>query len=180
MPFHDSPTDEAQMAQYFEFAALPLYKYALKITHDPQKAEDAVQGTFAEMIHYFDKIRGFSNDRFLAYAKRELTHQCAEMFRKPEEAALYDNMASEEPPELESVIDFVERKATREEIRICLKKMHPRYLQVLQLRYYENCNSQQIGEIMHLSPNHVRVLLTRARSQLKRIYQKEILEKEKK
>lgn len=177
MSFHDDPSDEVYMTHYFEFAALYLYKYALKLLQDQRMAEDAVQGTFAEMIRYFDRIRGFTDQQFLAYAKRELEHQCAKLLRHQKMTVVTDDFPEWSNPSEEPVIDFVERKATQQELHQCLRKMSPHYRQVLHLYYFENQTSEQIGQFMHLSPGYARMLLTRARTQLKQIYQKEILDK---
>ena len=63
-----------------------------------------------------------------------------------------------------AVVDFVERELTREELRSCIRELPPRYREVLRLKYFENCTSEQIGRAMGLPANQVRVLLTRART----------------
>ena len=178
MPFHDRDQDEALMTQFFSYAALPLYKYALKLLGDPTLAEDAVQTTFTQLLQYFDNIRNFSNERFLGYARKVLLHQCAAIAKQQDKYATTEDLDQNQPDPTEPVIDFVERRATREELRLCIEKLSPRYRLVLYLKYFENRSGEEIGTIMGLKPSNVRTLLTRARTQLKQIYQQEILGEE--
>ena len=178
MPFRDYPTDEAEMERFFRFAAIHLYKYAWHLLKDPVQAEDVVQSTYAAMIQYFDKIRGFDNKRFLAYAKKEIGHQCGLLHKKQERIVLEEDLPSGGDVPQAAVVDFVERELTREELRSCIRELPPRYREVLRLKYFENCTSEQIGRAMGLPANQVRVLLTRARTRLKQIYQRRIRGKE--
>lgn len=175
MPFHDRDHDEALMTQFFNYAASPLYKYALKLLADPTLAEDAVQATFMQLLKYFDNIRAFSNERFLGYARKVLLHQCAVLAKQQDEFSVDDDLCENKADPTESVIDFVERKATREDIRFCIEKLSPRYRFILYLKYFENKSCEDISAIMGLKESNVRTLLTRARAQLKQIYIREIL-----
>lgn len=175
MPFHDRERDEELMAQFFSYAALPLYKYALKLLGNPTWAEDAVQATFTQLIQYFDHIRTFDNDRFLGYARKALLHQCAAIAKLQDKCPPTENIGQNEPDLSEPIIDFVERRATREEIRLCIQKLSPRYRMILYLKYFENRSSEEICSLMGLKESTARTLLTRARAQLKRIYLKDIL-----
>lgn len=174
MPFRDWKQDEELMTQFFNYAALPLYKYALKLLGDPPLAEDAVQATFTQLLQYFDRIRSFSNERFLGYARRVLLHQCATIAKQQGKFYSDETLEQNEPDPDEPIVDFVERRATREEIRLCIEKLSPRYRFVIYLKYFENCSSHEIGDIMGLQESNVRALLTRARTQLKHIYSQEI------
>lgn len=176
MSFRDWKQDEELMTQFFTYAALPLYKYALKLMGDPSLAEDAVQATFTQLLQYFDKIRTFSNERFLGYARKVLLHQCAAIAKQQGKFCTNENLEKNEPDQEETIIDFVERRATRDEIRHCIKKLSPRYRFIIYLKYFENRSSHEISEIMGLQESNVRTLLTRARTQLKQIYSQEFLE----
>lgn len=175
MSFRDWNQDEELMTQFFNYSALPLYKYALKLLGDPSLAEDAVQATFTQLLQYFDNIRNFSNERFLSYARKVLLHQCAAIAKQQGKFYTDEDLEQHEPDPGEPVVDFLERRATREEIRLCIKKLLPRYRFVLYLKYFENRSSEEIGKLMGLKESHVRTLLTRARAQLKRIYSQDIL-----
>lgn len=178
MPFHDREQDEELMAQFFSYAALPLYKYAMKLLGNPTWAEDAVQATFTQLIQYFDHIRSFDNNRFLGYARRVLLHQCAAIAKQQDKFPPTEDVGQNEPDPSEPVIDFVERRATREEIRRCIEKLSPRYRMILYLKYFENRSGEEICSIMGLKDSNARTLLTRARAQLKQIYLHEILGKD--
>lgn len=180
MPFHDRELDEELMAQFFKYAALPLYKYALKLLSNPTWAEDAVQATFAQLIQYFDHIRTFDNNRFLGYARKVLLHQCAAIAKQQDKFFPTEDAGQNEPDPGEPVIDFVERRATREEIRHCIQKLCPRYRIILYLKYFENRSCEEIGTLMDLRESNVRTLLCRARAQLKQIYSSDILGKDSK
>lgn len=175
MPFRDWKQDEELMTQFFNYAALPLYKYALKLLGDSSLAEDAVQATFTQLLQYFDKIRTFSNERFLGYSRKVLLHQCATITKDQGKFFSDENLEQSKADPEELIVDFVERRATLEEIRCCIKKLFPRYRFVIYLKYFENRSSHEIGEIMGLQESNVRTLLTRARTQLKQIYSQEIL-----
>ena len=175
MSFRDWKQDEELMINFFNYAALPLYKYAVKLLEDPSLAEDAVQATFSQLLHYFDKVRTFSNERFLGYARKVLLHQCVAIAKQQGRLCFDEILDQTEPDSEEYIVDIVERKASREEIRCCIKKLSPRYRFIIYLKYFENRSSHEISEIMGVQESNVRTLLTRARTQLKQIYSREIL-----
>ena len=175
MPFHDRDHDEELMTQFFSYAALPLYKYALKLLGNPTYAENAVQATFMQLLQYFDNIRTFSNERFLGYARKVLLHQCAAIAKHQDKFPATEDLGQNEPDSTEPIVDFIERRATREEIRLCIEKLSPRYRFILYLKYFENRSCDEISTIMGLKESNVRTLLTRARAQLKQIYMRDIL-----
>ena len=174
MPFRDCATDEEQLTCFFQHAALPLYKYALHLTRSVSLAEDAVQATFTQLVQYYDRVRGFDEGRLLAYAKKVLAHQCGLLIKRQNMVVLLEEVSPRAAPQ-EPVVDFVERQATRAELLHCIERLKPRYRRILHMKYFENLSSEQIGRELGLPANQARVLLTRARGELKRIYQQEIL-----
>lgn len=180
MPFHDSATDETKMTEFFQYAALPLYKYAMLLLEDHDLAQDAVQNTFTALVRYYDQVRDFEQERLLRYAKRILEHECGFVGKQQDSLVLTQDLAVEDPQAEEPFIDFVERKVTREEVRRCIRKMMPRYRKVLHMRYFENRSNEELAAELNLPVNSTRTVLTRARMQLKKIYQEEILDREEK
>ena len=172
MPFRDCAADEEHLTCFFQHAALPLYKYALHLTRSVSLAEDAVQATFTQLVQYYDRVRGFDEGRLLAYAKKVLVHQCGLLIKNM--VVLLEEVSPRAAPQ-EPVVDFVERQATRAELLYCIERLKPRYRRILHMKYFENLSSEQIGRELGLPANQARVLLTRARGELKRIYQREIL-----
>lgn len=120
-------------------------------------------------------IRTFSNERFLGYARKALLHQCAAIAKQQDKFPATEDLGKNEPDPAEPIVDFVERRATREEIRLCIEKLSPRYRFILYLKYFENRSCDEVGAIMGLKESNVRTLLTRARAQLKLIYMRDIL-----
>lgn len=173
MPFRDFSSDERDMTRYFEYSAIPLYKYALKLSDDPQIAEDIVQNTFMKLIRYFDNVRGFSNERFFLYAKRVLVHEFGAELKIKSTISLITDMDMIQ--DKEENIDFIDAILTRDEIKRCINQLNPKYKIIVYLRYFENKTSTQIGQILNIPDNHVRTILSRARNELKRKY-KEIKE----
>ena len=103
-----------------------------------------------------------------------LVHQCGLLIKRQNMVVLLEEVSPRAAPQ-EPVVDFVERQATRAELLYCIERLKPRYRRILHMKYFENLSSEQIGRELGLPANQARVLLTRARGELKRIYQREIL-----
>ena len=52
--------------------------------------------------------------------------------------------------------------------RMFLKKLSKKYNAVLYLFYYEGYSTKEMAELLHIKENNVRVLLNRARNQLRK------------
>lgn len=61
----------------------------------------------------------------------------------------------------------------KEDLSYALNKLSKKYRAVLHLFYYEDLTTKQIAEFMQINEGNVRMLLTRARRELKKILEKE-------
>ncbi|MFR5875768.1 MAG: RNA polymerase sigma factor [Eubacterium sp.] len=61
----------------------------------------------------------------------------------------------------------------KEDLSYALKKLSKKHRAVLHLFYYEDLTTKQIAKYMHINEGNVRMLLTRARRELKKILEKE-------
>ena len=66
--------------------------------------------------------------------------------------------------------DFVEKVQNKDQIERLLaklKEMNPTYQEILNLKYIAECTTEEIAEIMQISPNSVYVTIHRALNKLK-------------
>lgn len=70
--------------------------------------------------------------------------------------------------------DELIRMADQSAIRQCIAGLTGNYRLVLKMRYYDGADDDTISAVLGLQPGHVRMILTRARGKLRRLYLEEM------
>ena len=162
----------------FEAAAVPfvdaLYNTALRMTRNPQDAEDLVQETYLKAYKYYDKFTEGTN--FKAWLFRILKNTFINNYRKRQqeppqnafdeiEDAFESQVSSEsgsipnpEEDALENVLD--------EDVQRALDALPDEYRMVVLLADLEDFSYQEIAEILEIPVGTVMSRLYRARRRL--------------
>lgn len=165
-----------------------LYRYALLRLHDAQVAEDLVQETFLAALRQRDRFAGRSDER--TWMVGILKHKIIDHFRRvarelplngmdppgggnPTEFHQYGLLAgtwksAARPAEWSmDLSDGVERSEFRKILDRCLEALKPFLRQAFVLREMEELKTEEICNILEVSPTNLRVMLHRGRLRLR-------------
>lgn len=157
--------DSAMMIDFniYEFHE-PIYKYVLKLCHDPNLAETITADAFAAVIEKLS-VGNISNVR--SYLYQTAYHKVVDRSREDKHFAPLEIAVGEVNLFHESGVDFpdfqewVKRQLTQREYK------------VFALRVFEGMNVAETAEIMDMTRNNVRQRFHRARKKLMRAYAEE-------
>ena len=150
-----------------------VYNLALRMTGDPQDAEDMAQEAFLKAYRSLGDFRGES--RFSVWLYRVVSNVCLDFLRRrsrrpsvslTEEDDEGEELQRDVPDERFSPEALLERKLTREAVRAGLRELPEEQRQILLLREIEGLSYEEIGEILDLEPGTVKSRIFRARKRL--------------
>lgn len=133
-----------------------LLTLGMRMLGDRALAEDAVQETFAAAFAGLDGFRGEARVKTWLYTIFYRTALRMRALRRRETA-----VAELPPVGIASHAGTVE---TRLSVKEVLDRLPERDREVLVMAYWDDLTCQEIAEVMGLTPNHVKVLLFRARA----------------
>ena len=173
-----SATDEALLAraksgpngiaEVYDAYADRLFGFLLKRCGHKETAEDLVSRTFMKFIEALPKIewRGFSLGAWLyrAASNALIDHWRSASVRLDIDV---DPESWDLPSQAAHPAVAIDNKMEREKMIGVIKTLSPRDQQVLDLRFFGGCETQEIAAIIGVSPNHAAVLLYRALGHLR-------------
>lgn len=143
-----------------------VYRLAFARTGNRQDADEIYQEVF---LRYIRKQPVFQSDAHKKAWFLKVTVNCANsLFRSPWKRCT--------EPLNEALLSETEEEQPAPDLSMALKRLPPRYREVIHLFYYEELSAEEIGRILHRKPSTVRTQLTRARSILKDILKEESYE----
>lgn len=172
MPEMPKMPDNEFLRELFQNYKQMMFKTALGILHNSSDAEDVVQNAFLWIIDNLDRISQIPcNERGFYFAKIT-EHNAIDLLRKrnihpTEDIDEKDDLSSETDVE-----DGVLSKLTVEQIKSALQELSDRDYDLLYLYLFREMNHKEIGEIMGIPENNVRVYIQRARKRFIKILKK--------
>lgn len=141
-----------------------LRNFLFRYTRSREDAEDLTQDTFVKAfrnIHRYDSKYSFSTWLYTIARRTAYNH-----FRdsKPTEALEYDIAASADTPDVEA-----SREDEKSWVWLAAKKLKPDFHEALSLKYIDDLSIEEISKIMGKSQTNVKIILFRARNQLKKL-----------
>ncbi|MFC1744753.1 RNA polymerase sigma factor [Candidatus Riflebacteria bacterium] len=139
----------------FQRYARYLYTLAFRILKDPQLAEDAVQECMLSVFRSLNQFQGKSRFKTWLYT---ILYRASLKIKKKRAFEVQT-----------TVVDFngIDRRLSTTESRLDVKKIMDRLSEkeraVLIMAYWDDLSCNEIGEVMGLKGNHVKILLFRAR-----------------
>lgn len=143
-----------------------IYNYLFQMLRSEQDAEDVAQETFVKVYKHLQNFDGRARFTTWVYSIAKNTALNHLRSRKTHEPIEAHEAYLSNPPEK---IDVNER----ESIWTAARKLKPKMFEMLWLFYGEGFSVQEIAEISSMHPVSVRVLLYRARTALKKKYQRQ-------
>lgn len=150
-----------------------VYTLALRMTGDPQDAEDMSQEAFLKAYTSLDNFRGDS--KFSVWLYRIVSNVCLDFLRRQSRRpSLSLSMEDEEgeclqwdiPDESLSPEKLLEQKLTRESLRRGLAALPPQQREILLLREIQGLSYEEIGQALDLEAGTVKSRIFRARKRL--------------
>jgi RNA polymerase sigma-70 factor (ECF subfamily) len=162
--------DRAAFDRLFEEFSPAIFNYALRMVGDPDRAADITQDTFIKAYRKLDTLTDPSAARSWLY--RIATNTAFDEMRRRRHTAplpVEDDRPIEQPdggpgPETQVLSGLMDERINR-----ALLRLRPNHRQCLILSDVEDMSSVQIGEVMGMSQGAVRVLLCRARGEMRRL-----------
>ena len=133
-----------------------------------QDIEDLVQETFLKAFRHIDRYNPeykFSTWLYTVAIRLAISHYRA---NKPKDLSSIPNHISIDPEEI------VTRKDQSQKMWVLAKSLHSKQYEALWLRYMEDMAIKEIASVMNKTPVQVRVLLHRARLNLRKKLNKSI------
>lgn len=151
-------TLEQFFAKYYNDALL----YSLSLTRDKSNAEELVSIAFLKALHTADKdIRDFKS-WLLTVCRNTYISQCRKQSKQTE---LHEYFADDSEELIDQIIRDEEYRALYRAIGLLPKDQN----EVITLFYFENLPIRSISDIMGKKETYIKVLLYRARENLKKI-----------
>ncbi len=160
----DSRAMEKIYAMYYK----PMFNTAYRIINDFHFAEDIMQESFLKAFANLHRFEGRST--FGAWLKRIVVNESLNWLKKYKR---FDNQLQEEqiPEQIDREEDETEffHRVEPGKLLQALGRLKDNYRTILSLYYLEGYDYEEIMEIMGLSYQHARTMLSRAKNKLKKL-----------
>lgn len=170
MPRDGSDARKAEFDRIFTEYSAPIYNYALRMVGDPDRAADIAQDTFIKAYRKLDTLTDVSSTRSWLY--RIATNTAIDEMRRrrnvvplgADEDHPIEQADGGPGPETQVLSGLMDERISR-----ALLRLKPNHRQCLILSDVEDMSAVRIGEVMAMSSGAVRVLLCRARGEMRRL-----------
>lgn len=151
-----------------------LYSYALHLGFDEQTAMDAIHDVFYKLCVRHTSVKQIANLKF--YLFRSLKNRLIDIQRTSREYAgilsadsdIYENMPFRLNVSMEDeLIREEDRKEIRRKVEKVLNGLTDRQREIIYLRYIHEYDYEEIAQLMHISVESCRNLISRSMNRLK-------------
>jgi RNA polymerase sigma-70 factor (ECF subfamily) len=164
--------DEAAFTILYNHYFPKIYGYLFKRTGVKEITEDLVSETFLKIFTKLGEYedRGFS---FGAWVYRIATNKLVDYYRRTGRNKEMAVSAAEnfENPDF-SPLKEAERIQEKRKINAVLKKLPPRYQEIINLKYFAELETVEIARALKISPGNAGVLIHRALKSFAKEYKK--------
>ncbi|WP_068841600.1 RNA polymerase sigma factor [Flavobacterium chilense] len=152
-----------------------IYTLALKMIKNREEAEEVAQDTFIKIFNSLSKFKGDS--KFSTWIYKIAYNTCLDRLKKnkkEEQNISIDEFSSHLIKTMDNALSALEDKERKQTIQNCLNLLPSEENFLLTLFYFENQNLEEIGKIMSINANNVKVKLFRSRQKLAVILKKQL------
>jgi len=153
----------------FKIQVLPLqdklYSFALRFLGDSEDAKDAVQEVFVKLWKLRDSLDSYRS--LVAFAMTVTRNHCLDRIKAKRTIPIEDNKVYTSQIVNTTPGDILEKKDLAEIVRKIINELPENQRSVIHLRDIDGFDNQEIGEILKMDTNNVRVLLSRARKKVR-------------
>lgn len=170
----DKETQDFVERLYLDYAII-MWKYAYKILHDSQLADDTVHIAFENIINKSDLLTSLNIQKVKAYIMIMTRNTAYTISNKQKRinALDFDEIAYTQSDTYYSIEEIVADKAQFEILKKAMETIPLSYRDVITMKYQYDYDNKEIAEILGVKADSVRVILHRALNALK----KQLIEK---
>lgn len=147
-----------------------VFTVALRMLKHKEEAEEVAQDTFVKVYRSLGKFKGDS--KLSTWIYRIAYNTCLDRLKKNgrnlRDIAI-DEIEGYEIKDVDNALDGIMQSEKAELVRKCLEKLSPKDSALLTLFYLEEKNLNELGEILKMNQNSVKVGLFRARGRLAKV-----------
>lgn len=166
--------DQGALEQLIREASPGIYRFALRMTRSEEEARELTQETFLRMIRHLDRYDAtYSVNTWLYRIARNLCidrsrrlSRWRPVFRRERDEDEGDPMA-EQADEQENQLEGLLSQEMRQAVERGLRKLKPKYREVLVLFHFEELSYQDIAQVLQIPIGTVMNRIFRARQQLR-------------
>lgn len=171
--------DQGKAEKIYELYYGTMLYIANSILHEKHLAEDAISEAFIKIIDNLEKINTidcYQTRGFVVIIVRNISLDILRRQNRNKTTPIDDYaewLECEKTLFNDDSFDDITIKEAREEISAAISKLNKNYSDILYLKMNQEYSNEQIGEILGLSCDNVKMRLSRARKALKRELLKE-------
>ncbi len=160
--------DEAAFSELYDYFFPRVYQYILGKTKDEALSDELVSDTFIRMYRHLSQYEP-ERGAFSTWLFRIAQNVISKYYGRKEHAVLapWDDSFDFAAPEHETPEKQALTKERSEELRIAMGKLKERDRKILEMTYWLNMKSNEIGEVLGMAPSSVRAALKQAKERLR-------------
>ena len=168
-----------------------LYGYAMSRLHDPEASADCVQDTFMVGIQTLDRfdgsrdikfwLRGILRNKIVDQIRKSIKEQKVEIDAEDNcalESTDYNTSGSPNVPWQFNPRKHCDNNEFWEVFGECIQQVKATAREAFMLKFIEDQTTDQVCKKMNISPNHLSVLVHRARLELKLAFEEKWIGKD--
>ena len=171
----DDPEDQRKFEELYHKYRQMMYHIAYRILLNVEDAEDVVQMAFLRIMNHLDDIDEKNEQKTKSYMSIVAQNLAYDVYRKKkrdwEASFSYDEYETLIPDPNGQNFEDIDDGSEARRLAEAIKKLPPKYADVVRLTYVHEFSSEKVGEILGISSDTVRQRLVRARKKLKEMLQ---------
>jgi RNA polymerase sigma factor (sigma-70 family) len=152
-----------------------IFSLSLKMIKNREEAEEVAQDTFIKIYNSLNKFKGDS--KFSTWIYKIAYNTCLDRLKKnkkEENNISIDEFSAHLIKTMDNALSALEEKERKQTIQNCLNLLPSDENFLLTLFYFEDQSLEEIGKIMSITANNVKVKLFRSRQKLAVILKKQL------
>ena len=152
-----------------------IFTLAIKMVKNREEAEEVAQDTFIKIYSSLIKFKGDS--KFSTWIYKIAYNTCLDRLKKNKKEDLnisIDEFSAHLIKTMDNALSALEDKERKQTIQDCLNLLPGEENFLLTLFYFEDQSLEEIGKIMNINANNVKVKLFRSRQKLAVILKKQL------
>ncbi|MFH6998002.1 RNA polymerase sigma factor [Flavobacterium sp. FlaQc-57] len=152
-----------------------IFTLALKMIKNREESEEVAQDTFIKIFNSLSKFKGDS--KFSTWIYKIAYNTCLDRLKKNKKEDLnisIDEFSAHLIKTMDNALSALEDKERKQAIQNCLNLLPSEENFLLTLFYFEDQNLEEIGKIMSITANNVKIKLFRSRQKLAVILKKQL------